>query len=413
MKRFCTTRMSICQSESTVRFNQDFMTLFILGKGGGNMKRALFISVLMLFLLVPANVEAQSAPIGVEVDCDQSTININVHPEQNQPVTIACTVKNTGSFAQDISLESEVEGNDFSLTLSEDSFDQVAAGEEMSFSAVFAASPRIPVITEDFTITGRVTSWGMEPVMVPWGQMNSTGQIAGTVNSLPYSRMDLEVSNPSARNIEAGEEATIQFTIFNDGNRIDNLEVEIVNLQELEDAGFKFVSDPFFRATVNPGSSSDQGDIILQAPAEASSEISIQVELRAFSKLDLDADASEVSIRVNVAASSGGGGSIGLDDISTMSEDSIAIIAMGGGGLIAVIFLLIIISRLTKKAGKQKIAAKEAKRAAKAERKANKAGRKGKKKGRASKKMAINEVDEDLDFDDLDDLDDDFDFEDI
>ena len=279
--------------------------------------------------------------------------------------------------------------------------------------AVFAASPRIPVITEDFTITGRVTSWGMEPVMVPWGQMNSTGQIAGTVNSLPYSRMDLEVSNPSARNIEAGEEATIQFTIFNDGNRIDNLEVEIVNLQELEDAGFKFVSDPFFRATVNPGSSSDQGDIILQAPAEASSEISVQVELRAFSKLDLDADASEVSIRVNVAASSGGGGSIGLDDISTMSEDSVAIIAMGGGGLIAVIFLLIIISRLTKKAGKQKIAAKEAKRAAKAERKANKAGRKGKKKGRASKKMAIDEVDEDLDFDDLDDLDDDFDFEDI
>ena len=45
--------------------------------------------------------------------------------------------------------------------------------------------------------------------------------------------------------------------------------------------------------------------------------------------LDPDADASEVSIRVNVAASSGGGGSIGLDDISSMSEDSVAIIAMG------------------------------------------------------------------------------------
>jgi hypothetical protein len=253
----------------------------------------------------------------------------------------------------------------------------------------------------------------MEPVMVPWGQMNSTGQIAGTVNSLPYSRMDLEVSNPSARNIEVGEEAAIQFTIFNDGNRIDNLEVEIVNLQELEDAGFKFVSDPFFRATVNPGSSSDQGDIIMQAPDESSSEISVQVELRAFSKLDLDAEASEVSIRVNVAASSGGGGSIGLDDISSMSEDSVAIIAMGAGGIIAVIFLLVIISRLTKKAGKQKIAAKEAKRAAKAEKKATKAGRKAKKKAGSSKKQIAEEFDDDLDFDDLDDLDDDFDFEDL
>ena len=331
------------------------------------MKRALLISALMLFLLVPTNVQAQVAPIGVEVDCDQSTIDINVHPEQNQPVSVSCTVKNTGSFTQDITLESEVDGNDFSLTLSEDSFEQIAAGDEESFTAVFAASPRIAVLTEDFTITGRVTSWGMEPIMVPWGQANSTGQTAGTVNSLPYSRMDLEVSNPSARNIGAGEEAAIQFTIFNDGNRIDNLEVEIVNLQELEDAGFKFVSDPFFRATVNPGASSDQGDIILEAPSDVSSEISLQVELRAFSKLDIDAEASEVSIRVNVAASSGGGGSIGLDDLSTMNEDSVAVVAMAGGGVIALIFLLVIISRLTKKAGKQKIAAKEAKRSAKAE----------------------------------------------
>ena len=410
MRKSCTTHTLTYLREYMVRFNQDFMTLFIIGKSGGNMKRALFISVLMLFLLVPTNVEAQGAPIGIEIDCDQSTININVHPEQNQPVSVSCTVKNTGSFAQDISLESDVEGNDFSLTLSEDSFEQVAAGEEMPFSAVFAASPRIAVTTEDFTITGRVTSWGMEPVMVPWGQMNSTGQIAGTVNSLPYSRMDLEVSNPSARNIEVGEEAAIQFTIFNDGNRIDNLEVQIVNLQELEDAGFKFVSDPFFRATVNPGSSSDQGDIILQAPDEASSEISVQVELRAFSSLDLDAEPSEVSIRVNVAASSGGGGSIGLDDIGSMSEDSVAVIAMGVGGLIAVIFLLVIISRLTKKAGKQKIAAKEAKRVAKAERKANKSGRKARKKAGISEEQIAEEFDDDLDFDDLDD---DFDFEDL
>ena len=38
-------------------------------------------------------------------------------------------------------------------------------------------------------------------------------QETGTVNSMPYSRMDLEVSNPSTRNIEVSEEATIQFTI--------------------------------------------------------------------------------------------------------------------------------------------------------------------------------------------------------
>jgi hypothetical protein len=81
--------------------------------------------------------------------------------------------------------------------------------------------------------------------------------------------------------------------------------------------------------------------------------------------------------------------------------------------LIAVIFLLVIISRLTKKAGKQKIAAKEAKRVAKAEKKAKKSGRNARKKAGISEEQIAEEFDEDLDFDDLDDLDDDFDFEDI
>ena len=86
---------------------------------------------------------------------------------------------------------------------------------------------------------------------------------------------------------------------------------------------------------------------------------------------------------------------------------------MGVGGLIAVIFLLVIISRLTKRAGKQKIAAKEAKRSAKAERKASKANRKARKKAGISEEQIAEEFDDDLDFDDLDDLDDDFDFEDL
>ena len=362
--------------------------------------------------------QAQFVPVGVEVECDESTIHINVHPEQNAPVSVTCTVTNTGSLSQNIDLESNVDGNDFSLSLSESSV-ELEAGEDATFVATFSASPRIAVLSEDYNITATVTSAtiGSDPFNIPLGQFGSTSETGGTVNSLPYSRMDLEVSNPSTRNIEVGEEATIQFTIFNDGNRIDNLEVEIVNLQEVEDAGFKLVSDPFFRATVNPGTSSDQGTITLEAPSDTSSEISIQVKLRAFSKLDTEAEASEVPVRVVVAASSGGGGSIGLDDFSTMDEDGIAMIAMAGGGLIGVVLLLVIISRLTKKAGKQKIAAKEARRAAKAERKANKSAKKAMKKAGVSEEEISEEfeeeIEEDLDFSDLDDMDDDFDFEDL
>ena len=380
--------------------------------------RVFLVSILVLCLFTPMNTQAQLTPVGVDVECDESTIKINVHPEQNAPVSVTCTVTNTGSFPQNVDLDSNLDGNDFSLSLSESSV-ELGAGEDASFTATFSASPRIEVLSEDYNITATVTSVtiGSDPFTIPLGQAGSTSETGGSVSSLPYSRMDLEISNPSTRNIEAGGEATMQFTIFNDGNRVDNLEVEIVNLQEIEDAGFKFVSDPFFRATVNPGSSSDQGTIILEAPSDSSDEISIQVELRAFSKLDTEAEASEVSVRVVVAASSGGGGSIGLD---SMDQDSIAMIAMGGGGLVGVILLLVIISRLTKKAGKQKIAAKEAKKAAKAEKKANKAARRMMKKSGFSEEEIEQELDggseddfdDDLDFGDLDDMDD-FDFEDL
>lgn len=380
--------------------------------------RVFLVSILVLCLFAPMNTQAQLTPVGVDVECDESTIKINVHPEQNAPVSVTCTVTNTGSFAQSVDLDSNLDGNDFSLSLSESSID-LDAGEDATFTATFSASPRIEVLSEDYNITATVTSVtiGSDPFTVPLGQAGSTSETGGSVSSLPYSRMDLEVSNPSTRNIEAGEEATLQFTIFNDGNRVDNLEVEIINLQEIEDAGFKFTSDPFFRATVNPGSSSDQGTIVLEAPSDSSEEISIQVKLRAFSKLDTQAEPSEVSVRVVVAASSGGGGSIGLD---SMDQDSIALIAMGGGGLVGVILLLVIISRLTKKAGKQKIAAKEAKKAAKAEKKANKAARRMMKKSGFSKEEIEQEFDggseddfdDDLDFGDLDDMDD-FDFEDL
>ncbi len=380
-------------------------------------KRVLLGSLLVLCLFAPMSAQAQFIPVGVEVECDESTIHINVHPEQNAPESVTCTVSNTGSFTQNIDLDSNVGGNDFSLSLSESSV-ELDAGEDATFVATFSASPRIAVLSEDYNITATVTSAtiGSDPFNIPLGQFGSTSETGGSVNSLPYSRIDLEVSNPSTRNIEAGEEATIQFTIFNDGNRIDNLEVEIVNQQAIEDAGFKFVSDPFFRATVNPGTSSDQGEIILEGPSDSSSEVSIQVELRAFSKLDTEAEASEVSVRVVVAASSGSGGSIGIDDFSTMDQDSFAMIAMAVGGLIGVILLLVIISRLTKKAGKQKTAAKEARRAAKVERKANKATKRAMKKAGLSEEQIeeqFEEEDDDFDFDDLDDLDDDFDFEDL
>ena len=96
--------------------------------------RAFLASILVLCLFAPMNAQAQFVPVGVEVECDESTIKINVHPEQNAPVSVSCTVTNTGSFAQNVDLDSNLDGNDFSLSLSESSV-ELEAGEDASFTA--------------------------------------------------------------------------------------------------------------------------------------------------------------------------------------------------------------------------------------------------------------------------------------
>ena len=370
------------------------------------MKRTILLTILLLIPLASSGVQAQSTVIGVELECDMQTIEINVHPEQNTPVVVSCNVTNSGAFKETISLDSEIDANDFSLVLSEDNF-ELDAGEDATFSVIFSAQPRMDVIEADFDIVAQIDSFGPEPVAIPIGMLNSTDNVAGVVKSLPYSRVDLEVSDTSIRNVEAGEEITISFTIFNDGNRVDDLELSTMNVDSLEDSDFAFISDSFFRATVNPGSSSDQGSIVIRAPDDLDEEKTYKIELRAFSKLDSSADADEIEITIVVGSTSGGTGSIGLD-LETLGDDGMTTVAIGIGGLIGLILLLVLISRLTKKTGTQKIAAKEARKAAKVARKSAKKSR-----SKVAEIEDEEELDEEEDFDFEDFEDDDFDFDDL
>ena len=371
-------------------------------------------------MLAPMNVQAQGAPIGVDLECAQQTIEINVHPEQNAPVGVNCVVTNTGSFSETISLDSNVEGNSFALSLSESSFD-LDAGEDANFVATFSASPRISVISEDYTITARVDSWGQDPVKVPtFDPFNSTAELGGQISSLAYSRMTFEVLDKGDITLDEavddeGDFETIQLSIFNDGNIDDTMVVELLNPSELDDLGIAYsffnpttlyVGIDEYRETVTSGATSSAGTMIFGIGELPDEEISFEIELLAYSLNDDDTQPIKVTVDV-VISGGGSGGALGLDSVSS---SDLKLIGMAGGGLIGVILLLVIISRLTKKtAGKQKIAQKEAKKAAKAERKA------GKKSKKAKPVVVEESSDDDFDFDDDldDDFDDDFDFDDL
>ena len=378
------------------------------------MKRVILISILMFCMFVPMNAQAQGALVGVELECTQQTIGINVHPEQNTPVDVNCVVKNTGSVSETISLDSEVEGNSFALSLSESSFD-LDAGEDANFVATFSASPRISVISEDYTITARIDSWGQDPINIPAfdPSNSSTSEVGGEISSLAYSRMTFQVLDKSTITIEEAVDdeddfETIQLTIFNDGNVEDNIIVELVNSDELDDLGigYAFFSESplyvgvdSYRESVAPGATSNAGKMIFGIDELPDEDISFEIELLAYSSNDDDTE--PVKVTVDVVIAGGGSSALGLDSVSS---SDLKLIGMAGGGLIGVIVLLVMISRLTKKAtGKQKVAAKEAKKAAKLQRK----GRKPKKA-----KVVEEEYDDDDDFD-FDDFDDDFDFEDL
>lgn len=402
------------------------MTLNHFGGNGETMKRVLLISLLLICLFAPINAQAQAAPIGVDIDCDQQTVEINVHPEQNAPVDMTCVVSNTGSLNQKINVDGNVDGNSFSLILSESSFD-LAAGEEASFVATFTASPRSEVITEDYNITATIESVGQDPIQIPLGQFGSSSEASGQVKSMPYSRMSFQVQDKSTIVVEEKIDDDegfyqVQLTLFNDGNVDDDIVVEIVNLQELSDLGIShsfysvspiYVGIDFYREVVTPGSTSNAGFMLFgidELPAES---FTFEIELRAYSLTDDTAPSIGVVVDAQVTGSDSSGGAFGLE---TVSNDDLQFIGIAGGGLIGVIVLLVLISKLTKKAGKQKIAAKEAKRAAKADKRASKAARKSMKKAGIPKGAIEQTFEDDLDFDDLDDLDDlddEFDFEDL
>ena len=368
-------------------------------------------------MCAPMNVQAQTGLVGVELECSQQTIGINVHPEQNIPVDVNCVVTNTGSVSETISLDSSVEGNSFALSLSETSF-ELGAGEDANFVATFSASPSISVISEDYTITAQVDSWGQDPVPVQIPNIDpfnsSTAEVGGQISSLAYSRMTFEVSDKSTIRIEEAVEdeddfESIQLTIFNNGNVDDDVVVELLNSNELKDFGiaYAFFSEDLlyygideYRETVSSGATSNSGTMIFGIDKLPDEEISFEIELLAYSTTDEESEPIKVTVDV-VISGSDSGGALGLDSVSS---SDLKLVGMAGGGLIGVIILLVLISRLTKKAtGKQKVAAKEAKRAAKVQRKG----------GKRKKTKAVEEEyddDDDLDFDDFDD---DFDFEDL
>ena len=311
------------------------------------------VLVALLFIsLLPSPATAQGgAPGAISMDCGDDP-EVIVKPGQSSDGVVTCTVTNDGSIvAESVEITNEFGGGPIiTMTISEDSF-TLEPGDSKEFTATFSASDRAAVVQHEFTITATVTAWG--PIPVDGTILSSTANHTGNVAIKPYGMVTLDMPDKSSRNTETSQEISITFQLENDGNDVDTIDIRITNANELTQLGFVIQSGEFIQAKdVQSDGVSEQLSFIIRAPSEAATEIRNQIVIEATSGIDDSKDVVDFDLIVAAEEDSAGLGA-GLSEVST---DDLAIYGAIGGGILLLIFLLVIIGRVSKRSSRSKVA---------------------------------------------------------
>ena len=304
------------------------------------------VGLLLASLLLVAVPSAQAQiGIGVQIDCDGDP-ELNVAPSENEDVVITCTVSNSGQLESTISVDYEWQDDDprVDMSLSEDEF-TLAAGAEEEFEATFSGSPRIEAdLSLDFDITASISS----VMVVPVDQLNQSATYSGELTIATFGQVDLTLTDRSTRNLEVSEEVSIGFTIGNDGNAEDKIEVNIANLAELEGAGFSFPEGSFVAETVMVEGTSAERTIVLRTPSEVTEEVRVQVVFEATSTNDATAEPMQSTVTVVVQPATTNAALVG-GGLEELSQDQIQLYAAIGGGVVVFFLLIFVVGRLVRR----------------------------------------------------------------
>ncbi len=151
------------------------------------------------------------------------------------------------------------------------------------------------------------------------------------------------------------EEISITFQVENDGNAEDRIEIEVSNSNQLEMLGFVFTAGTFFAEKVQADGISSQFELIVRAPSDAAEEIRSEITIIATSDNE-DSVSDSVSFDLIVEAEDE---SSGLGGLSLENTDDLAMYGAIGGGVLFIIFLLVIISRISKRNSSRNVAVED------------------------------------------------------
>lgn len=310
----------------------------------------ILVAILMVSIISgSSSAQIPTTPPAVEIECGEDPV-LDVHPQRYEPVVMQCTVTNPSSFEETISLEKEWDGIEVSMTLSEDEL-TIAAGEEETIDVTFDGQSRISsTLSWDYEISAQVTAVGM----VPWDNFGANASATGDVTVAEYGMVELLVGNPSKRTLEADSNFNITFSMRNLGNADDMITVSVTNTAELESAGFSFPQTSFVRENVIVDGQSTVRQIDLRTPSDITEDVEISITLEASSGNDnmAETDSITINLLVQPAATTVGGVDLGL---SSVSSDDLMLYGYIGGGFLMFIFLLVIITRISRRRGSKEI----------------------------------------------------------
>jgi hypothetical protein len=317
-----------------------------MGGVSGRLGCRLATMMVLCILFSSTTVTAQS-PLGVEIDCNNKSPKLNVHPIEHDSVTVTCTVRNTGSLEEQIDVEKELEEGQPSIDmiLSEDSF-TLAADEEETFQVTFSSSQTrlSATILLDFSLVAKVNQAGVFPV----DALNTTAEVSGKLGIEKYGMVEIERKGVSTLTMSESEEESFQFVFRNNGNDRDKIKVSIKNEQELLDMGFSFPLGTFVAEDVDENSQSQDREMTIRSPKEIKSSDTVNIILVAESTNEPSSPKSEVKITVNLEASSSNSGiGTNLDEVS--KDDVIKYGGIAGASLLALVILILAVKSVGRK----------------------------------------------------------------
>jgi len=334
-----------------------FMSESIQRPPVATIRKALVLGlVLSLFLtsclVVPAG--AQDSPLpAVELSCGSDPM-MDVHPTSDPEASVTCTVTNPTSASEEISITKiEWDGILVEMSLSEDTF-TLGAGADDTFEIRFIGQTKIPATVQySFEIQAKVESWNGLPLgQLPEGFVNVSTSHIGDLNIQSYGMVELLLTDVTTRIMETSSEVEFSFQVTNKGNAADKLEVVFANAAEFETAGFSFPAGTLVSENVGYQGTTSVKTLTIRAPSEMAEDLRLSLLIRAQSTNDESASFSEISIPIEVRSSSQSGS---LGDLNLLSsDDPLQIVAIGGGVILALLFIVVLVRVVSKKGPKDK-----------------------------------------------------------